>query len=355
MAGWRCSRKLGMSESLPRVSILIVNWNGVRHLPECLDSLAAQLFRAFEVVLVDNGSTDGSAAFVRERYPWVRLVELPENTGFAGGNNAGLPHCRGEYIVTLNNDTVVDPGWLAELSRVADENPRAGMIGCRICRFDDPERLDSLGVRICRDGNSRGAHRGARFADLKAPVVLPILLPSACAALYRRAMLDEIGFFDDEFFAYCEDTDLGLRGRLAGWDALLASNAVVLHKYSQTGGALSPFKLRLVERNHYWVAVKNFPALWLWLLPPTTLWRLCRQLQALFSGRWCNGGGVETAGMPALAWAMLAGWSGALLGLPRMLAKRRQVRTQRRMPPNELARLLRGYRLQFGELFAAGD
>ncbi|TLM65410.1 MAG: glycosyltransferase family 2 protein [Deltaproteobacteria bacterium] len=334
-----------------RVSVLIVNWNGLRHLQACLDSLAAQSFRNFEVVLVDNGSVDGSVAFVRERYPWVQLVELPENSGFAGGNNAGLPSCRGTYVVTLNNDTVTDPGWLAELVRVADANPRAGMVGCRICRNDDPECLDSLGVKVCADGNSRGAYRGARFSALAVPEVMPILLPSACAALYRRAMLDEIGFFDEEFFAYCEDTDLGLRGRLAGWDALLASNAVVLHKYSQTGGALSPFKLRLVERNHYWAAMKNFPATWLLLLPLTTLHRLCWQVRQFLSGRWRGGAVAEPADLRALAAAMLAGMGEALSGLPQMLAKRRRVQAGRRIRPHELARLLRAYRLSFGELF----
>lgn len=329
----------------PKASVLIVNWNGVRHLPECLDSLTAQSFGDFEVVLVDNGSTDGSVFLVRERYPQVRLVGLPENAGFAGGNNAGLAHCRGEYIVTLNNDTAADPGWLAELVRVADDHPRAGMVGCRICRYDDPQRLDSLGVKICVDGNSRGAHRGARFAELDVPEVLPILLPSACAALYRKAMLDEIGFFDEDFFAYCEDTDLGLRGRLAGWDALLARDAIVLHKYSQTGGALSPFKLRLVERNHYWVAVKSFPARWLWLLPLTTLWRLGWQGRALFYGRWRDCAGGETSpGVAVLLGAMFTGWGQSLVKMPGMLAQRRQ-------PTGEFAGLLSRYRMSFRELF----
>jgi GT2 family glycosyltransferase len=338
-------------DASPRASILVVNWNGLRHLAECLDSLAAQSFRAFEVVLVDNGSTDGSVAFVRGGYPWVRLVELPANAGFAGGNNAGLPHCHGEYVVTLNNDTVADPGWLAELVRIADAHPRAGMVGCRICRYDDPERLDSLGVALCIDGNSRGARRGARFADLGCPEVLPILLPSACAALYRKAMLDEIGFFDEDFFAYCEDTDLGLRGRLAGWGALLATNAVVRHKYSQTGGAISPFKLRLVERNHYWVAVKNFPAPWLWLLPVTTLWRLGWQVQALLAGRWQSGAGGVSPGFAALAGAMLAGMCQALLGLPRMLAKRGAPGRGQRVVSAELGRLVRSYRLSCRAFF----
>lgn len=342
-----------MLDANPKASVLIVNWNGARHLPECLESLAAQHFRDFEVVLVDNGSSDGSVALVRGNYPWVRLVELSANTGFAGGNNAGLPGCRGEYIITLNNDTVVDSGWLTELIRVADAHPRAGMVGCRICRFDDPERLDSLGVRVCRDGNSRGALRGERFADLGMPAVLPVLLPSACAALYRKAMLDEVGFFDEDFFAYCEDTDLGLRGRLAGWDAFLATNAIVLHKYSQTGGALSPFKLRLVERNHYWVAIKNFPALWLWLLPLSTLARLGWQLQALLTGRWRRGSPRAPGGAAGLVWPFLTGNFLAISGAVHMFAKRRKIRQTRCLPVDATKRLLQEYNLEFSELFEA--
>lgn len=340
-----------MAEPTPAVSILIVNWNGLRHLPECLASLAAQSFRDFETVLVDNGSTDGSVPFVRAHFPWVRLVELPANAGFAGGNNAGLPHCRGDYLITLNNDTIAAPGWLGELVRVAAAHPRAGMVGSRICRADDPDRLDSLGVQLCLDGNSRGARRGARIADIDLAPVMPILLPSACAALYRKAMLDEIGFFDDDFFAYCEDTDLGLRGRLAGWDALLAGDAVLLHKYSQTGGALSPFKLRLVERNHFWVAIKNYPLGLLWLLPVTTLWRLCWQGWRLLSGGWRRGAGGGAPGIPALAGAMLAAWREALAGVPRMLRKRRRVQARRRLMDDERNRLFRAYRLPFSRLF----
>jgi GT2 family glycosyltransferase len=340
-----------MAERRPRASVLIVNWNGRAHLADCLDSLAGQVFTDFEVVLVDNGSRDGSVEFVRSRYPQVRLVTLPENTGFAGGNNAGLDRCRGEYIITLNNDTVVDPGWLAELVRVADLHPGAGMVGCRICCHDDPERLDSLGVRVCADGMSRGAFRRQPFAALGCRPVEEILLPSACAALYKRTMLEQTGFFDEAFFAYCEDTDLGLRGRLAGWEAVLATGAVVHHKYSQTGGALSPFKLRLVERNHFWVAVKNFPASLVLLLPLLTLRRYAQQLRAFLFADWSAAAAGPRPSALALIRAQAAGVVDALLGLPGMLAKRGRVRSMQRLAPRDFRRLLRFYRLSFRELF----
>lgn len=337
-----------MTTMPPRVSVVVVNWNGRHHLTECLDSLAAQTFSDFEVVLVDNGSSDGSVALVEEHYPTVKILPLAENTGFARGNNLGFAQAQGEYLVTLNNDTRTEPGWLAALVAAADADPRIGMVGSRICTYAEPDRLDSIGVGICPDGMSRAAYRLRRFSTLGLNGVIDILLPSACAALYRRAMLDEVGGFDEEFFAYCEDTDLGLRGRLAGWRAVAALEAVVLHKYSQTGGALSPFKLRLVERNHYWVALKNFSWPALLLLPLTTLGRLFWQGRTFLSGGWRGPGAATAPSSKALLAAMVLGCGEALLGTPRMLARR----GPRRLSAAAWRQLLGRHRLSFRDLFA---
>ncbi|GAM11019.1 N-acetylglucosaminyl-diphospho-decaprenol L-rhamnosyltransferase [Geobacter sp. OR-1] len=335
---------------IPRVSIIIVNWNGRHHLAECLDSISVQTFRGVEVVLVDNGSTDGSVSFVRERYPWVKLVGLSENTGFATGNNRGLEQSVGEYLVTLNNDTKAEPNWLAELVAVADAHPGVGMVGCRICSFADPDIVDSLGFGICRDGMSRGLFRRRRYSLLNMGSVEEILVPSACAALYRRAMIDEIGFFDDDFFAYAEDTDLGLRGRFAGWGALLATQAVVLHKYSRTGGAFSPLKIFLVERNHYWVAMKNFPLSCLLLVPAYTLLRYLAQLRLVLTGSGSGGEFRASGSSAAIAVALVRGIWHALAGMPRVMAKRARIMNKRRLTPGEMADLIRRYRLSFREL-----
>jgi GT2 family glycosyltransferase len=337
-----------------RVSIIIVNWNGRIHLAGCLESLAAQTFRDFEAVLVDNGSTDGSVPFVSERHPWVKTVELPENRGFAAGNNEGLAVARGDYVVTLNNDTEADPGWLAELVAVADAHPRAGMVASRICAFDDHDRIDSLGVKICRDGMSRGAYRRQRFSSLALERVEEILLPSACVALYRRSMLDEIGFFDEAFFAYCEDTDLGLRGRLAGWGAVLARDAVVYHKYSSSAGAFSPFKLYLVERNHYWAVLKTFPLRLLLPVPWFTLVRFIVQARLVLAGSG-SGGEFRTSGsMFQLVRAVFRALFDALAGIPRVLKQRRAVMRTSRLTDRESARLLGCHRLSFRELLDDG-
>jgi len=333
----------------PRVSIIIVNWNGLEHLETCLDSLHGQTFKDFEVVLVDNGSQDGSVNFLRKRYPWVRLVELMENSGFASGNNIGLQDASGDYIVTLNNDTRVEPDWLAKLVAVADDHPTAGMVGCRIVSFDNPGMLDSLGMKICRDGMSRGAYRMLDWSTLSMPPE-EILFPSACAALYKRAMIDEVGFFDDDFFAYCEDTDLGLRGRIAGWGAILATQAVVYHKYSATGGGFSPFKLYLVERNHYWVVLKNFPLLLLMMVPFYTLSRYLVQARAITVSRGSGEEFLASGSRGALVGAVLKGMVSALSGVPRMFRKRRRIMRCRKLSGSAMTRLLLRHQLNFQEL-----
>lgn len=332
-----------------RVSIIIVNWNGLIHLPECLDSLAVQTFRDFEVIVVDNGSTDGSIPYLEGR-PEVRLVQLRENAGFADGNNAALPFAHGDYLVTLNNDTKAEPDWLEKLVAVAETHPEAGMVGCRILSYREPEVIDSLGMAVCLDGMSRGNDRGRRFAEVAYAADPEILFPSACAALYRRAMIDEIGFFDGDFFAYCEDTDLGLRGRLAGWRAVLARDAVIYHKYSMTSGALSPFKLYLVERNHFYAALKNFPFPLLLCLPVTTFMRYFAQARVVIGAKGTGGEFLASGSKKECVLAVARGVRDALAALPKLSAKRAQVMRRRKVGTMEMLRLLRRHRLTFRDL-----
>lgn len=336
----------------PLISVIIVNWNGRQYLPACLDSLLEQSCDDFETIVVDNGSSDGSLELLYESYPWVRTVPLSVNTGFAGGNNAGYAVSRGKYIVTLNNDTRVDRSWLTELVAPAESRPEVGMVASRICSWDEPDLIDSLGVAVCRDGMSRGSRRRRRYSELSVGICEDILFPSACAALYRRTMIDIIGFFDDDFFAYCEDTDLGLRGRLAGWLAVLARDAVVYHRYSRSGGEFSPFKLYLVERNHFWVALKSFPAAMLLSLPFWTFVRYLVQAHLVMSSRGA-GGQFRSASSSALAMALLRGIGDAAASLPQLMRKRRAVMRTRQLSPTEMRDLLDRFSISFMELLDA--
>jgi GT2 family glycosyltransferase len=242
----------------PVISIIILNWNGRKFLKECLDSLLVQTFREFETILVDNGSTDGSVPFVRENFPWVRLVLLSENLGFSEGNNRGLKVCQGNFIVTLNNDTRVAPGFLAELLGSADPERGIGMVAAKIVAFLEPGRIDGVGVKIARNGMAYNIGVGETDTG-QYDTARQVFGPCAGAALYCRAMLEQVGFFDPEFFAYQEDTDLAWRGRLAGWKCVTAPKALVYHIHSATSGKMSPFTVYHVQRNKWYVIFKNWP------------------------------------------------------------------------------------------------
>src|SRR3989339_741316 len=195
-------------------SIVIVNFNGKEYLEKCLTSLKRQTYPNFEVIFVDNNSTDGSCDVIEQNFnDFVRLIKNPINRGFAKANNIGLRIANGKYIVVLNNDTLVDELWLENLIKAAELSKDIGMCASKIYLAQEQGIIDSTGINIYPDGIAK--QRGWLEKDSKQyDDKNDVLLPSGCAALYRKEMLDQIGLFDEMFFAYCEDTDLGLRGRL---------------------------------------------------------------------------------------------------------------------------------------------
>jgi GT2 family glycosyltransferase len=216
------------------VSVLIVNWNARADLADCLRSVRAQREQPFEVVVVDNGSSDGSAEMVRKHFPEVKLLEPGENLGFAEGNNVGLQVCRGSWVALLNNDAVADPRWLSELCAAAQAGgPRLGSLQSRVLFRQKPTHTNSTGILVYTNGR-------ARDRDFDAPARADdrygeIFGPTAAAALYRRAMLDEVrlpsGWFDRGFFMYLEDVDLSWRCRLAGWESFYVPSSIVHHAF----------------------------------------------------------------------------------------------------------------------------
>lgn len=334
----------------PLVSVIVVTWNGLAYLPDCLDSLAAQTYPALEVVVVDNGSTDGSVEYLRgQRAGRLHLVESPSNLGFAGGNNLGIRASKGVYLALLNNDAAADPEWIEALVTAAEADPTVGMCASRIYVWKRPDLLDGAGLVVSGDGIGRGRGRleadGERFES-----EVDVLLPSACAALYRRSMLDEIGLFDEDFFAYCEDTDLGLRARIAGWRCRYVPGAVARHHYSGSTAPHSPFKAFHVERNRIWVVVKCFPPGMAATSLAYTLGRYALQLYAAVSGR---GAAAKLAAQQTpweLAGIIVRAWWAALARLPEMWRRRRAIRSTGRISRRELARLLRAHRVGLSEL-----
>ena len=332
---------------MPSVSVVVVNWNGAPLLADCLGSLREQTFRDFEVILVDNGSRDGSIEAARAQLSDLRVIALAENTGFARGSNVGIAAARGSHLVLLNNDTRATPEFLAQLLLAAAPGPPIGMVAPKILDFFDPGVIDSVGgLVLTPDGIGQGRGRGeldrGQYDGLGR-----VLCPSGCAALYTRELLDDVGPLAEEFFAYCEDSELGLRATWAGWQAVAAPKAVVLHKYSASSGTHSPFKLRLVERNHYALALRSFPPRLLLGLPFWTAWRCMVMLYSLARSRG-KGSGASGRGLALLS-AFLRGQVEAVVGAPAQLARRSHLR--RRIGTRAFLARLREHRISTSQAF----
>jgi len=254
-------------------SVIILNWNGARLLPACLSALAQQTYRDFELLLVDNGSIDGSVALLddldRSTEPgWlaaplprkVQVIRNSQNVGFAEGNNVAMRLSHARYVVALNNDAIAEPQWLDELVSTARSADRSvGMVASTMLFDRRPEYVASAGISIHMDGVALDRGMGTASSNLEAMGSRPVFGASAGAALYKSEMLCEVGLFDERFFSYLEDADLAWRARSRGWRALHNPRAKVLHEYSATGGQNSPFKRTLVSRNRVWLIYKNMP------------------------------------------------------------------------------------------------
>ena len=219
------------------VTIVIPTLAADSRLRECVESLGRQTMRALEVIVVDN-SGQGLAAR-NGNAPGARVISNPRNVGFGAAINQGLRASTSPYVATLNDDAVAHPGWLEALVGALGARPDAGMCASAVRLFGEG-RLDSAGMLVARDGSSKQRGHGRMPEDF--PVLEEALLPSGSAALYRRSLLEELGGFDGDFFLYCEDTDLGLRARWAGWKCLYVPGAVVEHHYSHSAGRASPVK-----------------------------------------------------------------------------------------------------------------
>ncbi len=310
-----------MPDESPLVSVIVVNWNGRAHLERCLEALAYQSCRPFETIVVDNGSTDGSVELLGEEYPKVRVISLDRNLGFAAGNNAGILASSAPFIATLNNDTEADPQWLEQLLGPALADPSVGMVASKMLFAHQLGTINSAGIAIDLAGIAWDRMGGEQ--DGGGDEVVEVFGPCAGAALYRRVMLEEVGLFDEEFFAYLEDVDLAWRAQLAGWRCLYAPAAKVAHVHSATGVEGSPFKSYHLGRNKLWTIAKNYPLPQLCLaLPLIVAYDLAATLYGVATRR-------DTAG--------LRGRVAGTLGLPRLWAKRRSVQRMRRVPFSALS------------------
>jgi GT2 family glycosyltransferase len=332
-----------LSESL--VTVAIPTLAADSKLAGCVRSLAAQTCRDFEIVIIDN-SGKGRARETLGACGDVRFIENESNRGFGAAINQACAGSRSTYVATLNDDASASPRWLEELLAAISSLPDAGMCASQV-RLVGAGALDSAGMLICADGSSK--QRGHLESPARFERAEEVLLPSGSAALYRRAMLEQIGGFDEDFFLYCEDTDLGLRARWAGWKCWYAPAAVVDHHYSHSAGRATPLKAWYVERNRLFLLVKNFPLPNLLAAPLVSIARYWWHFAAMLKGRGAAAKFREdgASGLELIAIVLRAHWS-LLRNWRSLWRKRRSIR--RSVTVAEFQQLLRAHAITAREV-----
>lgn len=321
----------------PTVTVVVPALAADKSLDECLASLYRQTFRDFDVIVVDNSGR-------RQVKPreGVRVIANDRNVGFGAAVNQAFHQSQAPFLAVLNDDASAHPGWLEALLSAVEHRPDIGMCASQV-RLADDGCLDSAGMLLCLDGSSK--QRG----HLEAPAVYgrkeEALLPSGSAALYRRAMLDEIGLFDESFFLYCEDTDLGLRARWAAWECFYVPDAVVDHRYSHSAGKASALKAYLVERNRLFVIFKNFPLPDLLLVPFYAMsryfWHFVYALKGRGKAAQFQSEGGSLARLP---WYVLRAHLELLVRFPEVWRQRRRIK--RRLTSKQFRRLMQRFSIR---------
>ncbi len=306
----------------PHISVVIPNYNGAACLEDCLQSLMRQVDARAEVLVVDNASRDASVEIVRRLAPQARILPQEQNLGFAAAINLGVRSARGEWIAVLNNDTEVAPDWLAECLAAIERHPDASFLACRILDYRNRDRIYSAGDCFLRAGI--GYRRGQEQPDgPEYQREVPVFAACGCAGLYRRTVLEAAGGYDERFFAYLEDVDLGLRLQAGGALGYYVPQARVFHLGGATsGGEFAPLAVRLRTRNALLLLIRSVPGSILFRCLPMILAGQISWLgRAAFHGR---------------LWSYLRGLAGALILSPLMFRSRRDMRRLWRQAGNRL-------------------
>jgi len=337
-----------MNSNAPLISVVVLNWNGRQVVDKCLQSLQEQTYHLLEIIVVDNASTDGSVDLFKKEFPEVRLIVNGKNIGFGGGNNVGIRAAHGKYIMMLNNDTRLDPNCIEELKRAIEKNPHYGACASKILLEYEDNLIDAAGIVICPDGLSIG--RGRLESGDQYDEETEVFFASDCACLYRREMLEDIGLYDEDFFAYADETDMGWRAQLAGWKCIYNPKAIVYHFHSASSGTYSPMKAFLVERNRIWVALKSYPLPLLIFGQFYTFWRYMLQAYGAFFGKGAAGRFTSDFSKMELIKILMKVYLSIWKQLPLMLKKRRTIQKKKRINNREVYQLLKHFGISAKEI-----
>ena len=311
---------------MPEISVIILNWNGKQFLEDCLCAMRRQTLRDFETILVDNGSTDGSVEYLRARFPELKLLALPDNLGFAGGNIVGYGQASGDLIVLLNNDTEAHPNWLEQIQRASQTYPDAGSFASKMMYFDERGRVENCGF----DLGIAGATVDLGRDELDGPEwTQPRKVFGGCggAVAYRRQMLEEIGFLDPDFFMTYEDADLSFRAQLRGYQCVYVPGAIVYHRYRATNRTTPSRQVFYSQRNIEFVYLKNMP---LGLILRSAPQRLLYEIgAAIYFSKQGTGSAFLRAKLDVLRC------------LPAILRKRREIQKERKTTNSQMRAIMR--------------
>lgn len=302
-----------------RISVIIVNFNGVDLLDDCLSGLEAQTRPADEVVVVDNASADDSVRLLRDRYPWARVIKSPVNLGFSAGNNVGIEGSSGDVVVLLNNDTVPSPGFIEEIVAPLERDPELAAVSGVLTFTSNPTIVATSGINVFANGLALDRDIGRDWREL--PEEQRVFGPTGGAAAIRRSALEQTGRFPEPFFLYLEDVDLAWRLRLQGFSTVSRTPAWAKHVYSASSVEGSPLKDFHLARNRAWTLIRCWPAeIWLRNTGKVVLYELAALGHAVLTRR-C-----------ASIFGRIAGWA----GIVRLWRTRRIIQSRRRADTDEL-------------------
>lgn len=244
---------------MKKSTVVIPNWNGRKYLKECLDSLMEQEGGVPQMILADNGSEDGSVDFVKEHYPFVSIIEFSENQGFCAAVNAGIKAAETPYVILLNNDTRADKRFVRCLEERLEQSEKIFSVSAKMVSMQEPDIVDDAGDYYCALGWAYALGKGRKDTEAYAHT-RKIFAACAGAAIYRRKYFEEIGYFDENHFAYLEDIDIGYRARIYGYCNLFEPTALVYHAGSATSGSkYNEFKVNFSSKNSVYIVRKNMP------------------------------------------------------------------------------------------------